>query len=46
MLLAQLVELEHRLAEDLARKSKHQKPALQAQWREQIARLNTLLGLE
>ncbi|NKI73920.1 ABC-F family ATP-binding cassette domain-containing protein [Dickeya sp. CFBP 2040] len=44
-LLAQLVELENRLAEDLARKAKHQKPALQTQWRQEIARLNALLGL-
>ncbi|WP_407321132.1 ABC-F family ATP-binding cassette domain-containing protein [Dickeya ananatis] len=44
-LLAQLVELENRLAEDLARKTKHQKPALQTQWRQEIARLNALLGL-
>ncbi|ULR32582.1 ATP-binding cassette domain-containing protein [Dickeya fangzhongdai] len=46
VLLAQLVELENRLDEDLARKAKHQKPALQAQWREQIDRLNARLGLE
>ncbi|WP_246859122.1 hypothetical protein [Dickeya oryzae] len=44
-LLAQLVELENWLAEDLARKAKHQKPALQTQWRQEIARLNALLGL-
>ncbi|WP_284602134.1 ABC-F family ATP-binding cassette domain-containing protein [Dickeya dadantii] len=44
-LLAQLVELENRLTEDLARKAKHQKPALQAQWRQEIARLSALLGL-
>ncbi|WP_233638716.1 hypothetical protein [Citrobacter werkmanii] len=42
-LLEQLLELEQRLADDLARKPKHQKPLLQAQWRQEIARLNSLL---
>lgn len=28
--------LEQRLAEDLARKPRHQKPQLQAQWRKEI----------
>ncbi|MDA2733440.1 hypothetical protein PDR34_27325, partial [Bacillus cereus] len=42
-LLEQLLELEQRLADDLARKPKHQKPLLQAQWREEIERLNSQL---
>ncbi|MEO3738888.1 ABC-F family ATP-binding cassette domain-containing protein [Kosakonia sp. WA-90] len=42
-LLARLIELETRLAEDLARKPKHQKPQLQAQWREEITRINRQL---
>ncbi|HEX4502560.1 MAG TPA: ABC-F family ATP-binding cassette domain-containing protein [Scandinavium sp.] len=42
-LLARLVSLETRLAEDLARKPKHQKPQLQAEWAQEIARLNALL---
>ncbi len=42
-LLEKLIELEQRLADDLARKPKHQKPQLQAQWRKEIARLNSLL---
>ncbi|MGG4623704.1 ABC-F family ATP-binding cassette domain-containing protein [Serratia odorifera] len=44
-LLAELVALESKLADDLARRPKHQKPALQRQWRQQIARLSALLGL-
>ena len=43
-LLEQLVILEQRLAEDLARKPKHQKPQLQQQWQEEIARINQQLG--
>lgn len=43
-LLARLIELETRLAEDLARKLKHQKPLLQAQWREEIALLSKKLS--
>ncbi|MHA6632958.1 ABC-F family ATP-binding cassette domain-containing protein [Citrobacter farmeri] len=35
-LLEKLVALEQRLAEDLARKPRHQKPQLQAQWRKEI----------
>ncbi|WP_284960988.1 hypothetical protein, partial [Citrobacter portucalensis] len=35
--------LEQRLADDLARKPKHQKPLLQAQWRKEIERLNAQL---
>jgi ATPase subunit of ABC transporter with duplicated ATPase domains len=42
-LLDRLVSLETRLAEDLARKPKHQKPQLQAEWSQEIARLNALL---
>ncbi len=44
-LLLALLEVESKLDEDLARKPKHQKPALQAQWREEIALLQTQLGL-
>lgn len=32
-LLARLIDLEQWLADDMARKPKHQKPSLQAQWR-------------
>ncbi|MBJ9257844.1 ABC-F family ATP-binding cassette domain-containing protein [Citrobacter amalonaticus] len=35
-LLEKLLMLEQRLAEDLARKPRHQKPQLQAQWRKEI----------
>lgn len=41
-----LVELEEKLAQDLARKQSHQKPALQQAWREEIAALNLRLELE
>lgn len=41
-----LVELEEKLAQDLARKQSHQKPALQQQWRMEIAALNLRLELE
>ena len=41
--LEQLLELEQRLADDLARKPKHQKPQLQAQWHKEIERLNSQL---
>jgi len=44
-LLGTLVELETKLAEDLARKPKHQKPALQREWQQQIEQLNQLLDL-
>ncbi|MBD9644649.1 MULTISPECIES: ABC-F family ATP-binding cassette domain-containing protein [unclassified Pantoea] len=44
-LLLALLEVESKLDEDLARKPKHQKPALQAQWREEIAKLKTQLDL-
>lgn len=43
-LLERLVSLEQLLADDLARKPKHQKPQLQAQWRKEIATLNALLS--
>ncbi|WP_039058440.1 ABC-F family ATP-binding cassette domain-containing protein [Enterobacter sp. Bisph1] len=42
-LLEELIALESRLEEDLARKAKHQKPQLQAQWREEIERLRLML---
>lgn len=42
-LLEKLLELEALLADDLARKSKHQKPQLQAQWQQEIRRLNAQL---
>ncbi len=44
-LLATLVALEHKLEEDITRKSKHQKPQLQQQWRREIAEINGKLGL-
>lgn len=44
-LLLALLEVESKLDEDLARKPKHQKPALQAQWREEIALLKAQLDL-
>jgi len=44
--LAELVVLEEKLAEDLARKPKHQKPELQRQWQQQITQLNRLLDLD
>jgi len=43
--LAALITLEEKLAADLQRKTAHQKPALQQQWREQIAQLRDELGL-
>ena len=44
-LLETLCELEQRLADDLSRKPRHQKPAMQQRWREQIAVLSQQLGL-
>ncbi|WP_343551110.1 ATP-binding cassette domain-containing protein [Pantoea sp.] len=44
-LLFALLELESKLEEDVARKPKHQKPAIQAQWREEIAALKQQLDL-
>lgn len=42
-LLEKLLALEMRLADDLSRKPKHQKPQLQTQWQQEILRLNALL---
>ncbi|WLI77341.1 ABC-F family ATP-binding cassette domain-containing protein [Kosakonia sp. H02] len=42
-LLERLIELETRLTEDQARKAKHQKPQLQAQWQQEIARIRMVL---
>jgi len=44
--LERLVELEEKLAQDLARKPGHQKPALQQQWRHEIAALSVRLDME
>ncbi|WP_310608927.1 ABC-F family ATP-binding cassette domain-containing protein [Buttiauxella brennerae] len=44
--LERLVELEEKLAQDLARKQSHQKPALQQQWQAEIAALNLRLEME
>ncbi|MBU4681057.1 ABC-F family ATP-binding cassette domain-containing protein [Cedecea davisae] len=44
-LLERLIELEEKLAEDMARKEKHQKPALQDQWRNEIEALNKKLAI-
>ncbi|WP_227317288.1 ABC-F family ATP-binding cassette domain-containing protein [Cedecea davisae] len=44
-LLERLIELEEKLAEDMARKAKHQKPALQDQWRNEIEALNKKLAI-
>jgi ATPase subunit of ABC transporter with duplicated ATPase domains len=41
--LEQLIALETLLADDIARKPKHQKPHLQAQWQKEIRRLNALI---
>ncbi|MEQ1964750.1 ABC-F family ATP-binding cassette domain-containing protein [Xenorhabdus khoisanae] len=43
-ILQRIVILEKNLAEDLARKSKHQKPKSQEIWRKEIARLYEILG--
>jgi len=40
MLLERIVDLEAKLAADLARKPKFQKPALQAQWQQELEQLN------
>ncbi|EOI3469556.1 ABC-F family ATP-binding cassette domain-containing protein [Cronobacter turicensis] len=45
-LLERLIDLETRLNADLERKPRHQKPALQAEWRKEIAHLSAALGLE
>ncbi|SNY73920.1 ABC-F family ATP-binding cassette domain-containing protein [Pantoea sp. GL120224-02] len=44
-LLLALCDLESKLDEDRERKPKHQKPALQAQWRDEIAQLKQQLGI-
>ncbi|HCM61417.1 MAG TPA: ABC transporter ATP-binding protein [Morganella sp. (in: Bacteria)] len=44
--LAMLIALEERLAADVQRKPGHQKPALQQQWRAEIAALRAQLGLD
>ncbi|MDQ9581024.1 ABC-F family ATP-binding cassette domain-containing protein [Serratia marcescens] len=44
-LLAALLALESKLEDDLARKPKHQKPALQARWRREIADITARLNL-
>ncbi|PHV15432.1 ABC transporter [Janthinobacterium sp. BJB303] len=43
--LERLCELEQLLAEDLARKPRHQKPASQQAWRAELAQLNQSLGI-
>ena len=43
--LERLCELEQLLAEDLARKPRHQKPASQQMWQDEIAQLNRSLGI-
>ena len=43
-LLERLITLEQLLADDLARKPKHQKPQLQAQWRKEMTTINTKLS--
>lgn len=44
-LLLALLELENKLEEDVSRKPKHQKPAMQAQWREEITALKNQLSI-
>lgn len=44
-LLLALCDLENKLNEDRERKPKHQKPALQAQWRDEIVQLKQQLGI-
>jgi ATPase subunit of ABC transporter with duplicated ATPase domains len=44
-LLLALLELESKLEEDVSRKPKHQKPAMQAQWREEITSLKNQLSI-
>ncbi|KAB8062710.1 ABC-F family ATP-binding cassette domain-containing protein [Janthinobacterium violaceinigrum] len=43
--LERLCELEQLLAQDLARKPRHQKPASQQAWQDEIAQLNRILGI-
>ncbi|MGK9175383.1 ATP-binding cassette domain-containing protein [Yokenella regensburgei] len=42
-LLERLIALETLLQQDLARKTAHQKPALQAQWKQEIERITAIL---
>jgi len=42
-MLERLIDLEQKLSEDLTRKAKHQKLALQKQWREEIESINKRL---
>lgn len=44
LLLREWVELEQKLADDLARKQTHQKPLLQKQWQERLLELELLLN--
>jgi len=44
-MLARLCELEARLADDLGRKPRQQRPQAQQQWRQEIASLSQALGL-
>ncbi|WP_281649128.1 hypothetical protein, partial [Parendozoicomonas sp. Alg238-R29] len=44
-LLAKLIELEARLEVNLQQKESRQKPKLQRQWREEIARINLSLDM-
>ena len=44
-LLARWYELDALLAADLARKPRHQTPRLQQEWRHELARLASMLGL-
>ena len=43
--LERLCELEQLLAEDLARKPRHQKPASQQAWQAELERLNQVLAI-
>ncbi|WP_019275924.1 ABC-F family ATP-binding cassette domain-containing protein [Vibrio coralliilyticus] len=45
-LIEKLYRLEAKLEEDVSRKTKHQKPKLQALWRNEIALINQQLGIE
>ncbi|MDA0118085.1 ABC-F family ATP-binding cassette domain-containing protein [Vibrio sp. T11.5] len=45
-LIEKLYDLETKLEEDVSRKTKHQKPKLQALWRKEIALINQQLGIE
>ncbi|WFB49645.1 ABC-F family ATP-binding cassette domain-containing protein [Vibrio coralliilyticus] len=45
-LIEKLYDLETKLEEDVSRKAKHQKPKLQALWRNEIALINQQLGIE